>query len=199
MSILRKLFFSILLISLGGCAANIKTQDIEAIQTVGVLNEFLVTANYTNIGTTIFGNKYDQVYGEGYKEHMTQTVLNYLENKGYSVSEVTDLNDTSVDTVLYITPNSIYGMVDSNGYGFYKRTFLGTVARNTSYVSMNIVPYVGGKSRCFGCYAKSLTKLPVVMPEKWDDLDQAQQAEFTDLLKKDIEIAVEKALKQTKL
>lgn len=196
---LKNLFFSILLLSLSGCAANIKTQDLEEIKTVGIINEFLVIANYTTVGTTIFGNKYDQIYGEGYKEHLTQTVVGHLENKGYTVKEVTDPDDASVDAVLYIRPNSIYGMADTNGYGFHKKTFFGKAVGNFAYVSMNVVPYVGGESRCSGCYAKSLTKLPHIMPEKWNDLEESQQAEFTALLKKDIEIAVEKALKQTKL
>ena len=179
-----------------GCATPLTPEQLADVRTIAIENAFPEQAKFTLIGTTIFNNKYNTVGDIDYKSFLTEQVQELVRARGYTLAATLE----DADIVLQLQPNSIYGMVDSEAYGIYGRTFMGATTWVKSYVAINIVPYRDGKHLCIACYAKSLTNIDIdSMPEEWSQLTPDEQAAADASLRADIKKAVQKAFESTGL
>ncbi|WP_036182620.1 hypothetical protein [Marinobacterium lacunae] len=189
------------LVFLTACASPLTKKELETLRTVGVVNEFPEYPNFTNIGTTVFNNEYDEVNDSTLKQFVTNEVVSQINSRGYSAIEISDkVSDADVDLVMVIVPRDIYNMIDTYGYGFYQRSMFSANAFEKSYVALNLRLTTNGNSRCDTCYGQSLTELPIdEMPAKWSELEDSKKKEFINILKQDIKSAVAIAFNKTGL
>lgn len=197
----NKMLIIIMLLSLTGCTSPLTKQDIEKIETIGVLNKFPDKPNFVNVGTTIFNNKSDTVNDASFKNYLTIVISKHLKERGYSVVELSKgMSISGIDLVLEVKPRGVYNMIDTDGYGFHDRSVLGKSISRTAYVALNLVPKTGGRSRCESCYGQSLDVLPTLdMPDLWDELSDRDKEIFKRILNENIVNAIKIALPKTGL
>ena len=182
---------------LAGCAAPLTREELAEIERVGIVNSFPPHPNYTHIGTTIFNNSNELVEEGEYHTYLVEVLSELLRGRGYTpVPMAADAGaDGQVDLVIEIIPRDVYEMVETYGYGFYQRSFLGAVAYTKSYVALNLRSTLGARSTCESCNGQSLSSLPVTgqLPRSWTALSAAQRQRFREILMTDIRRALEKA------
>lgn len=201
MQFLNKLLLVFALLTLAACATPLTKEELVNVKNVAIKNNFPQKPNFTNIGTTMFNNKYDSVDDESYKQVVTNELAMALKNKGYKVIDLSNgTPDSSADLIIEIIPRNVYDMIDTNGYGFYDRSFLSSSVYRKSYVALNLSPIFNGKDKCDSCYGESLTDLPIEdMPDLWSDLDENLKIKFKEILKEDIKNAIGQAFSKTGL
>ena len=195
MKVIAHLLLVIVVFLLSACASTITKTDIAKIKVVGVVNNFPDSPKYTLVGTTVFNNDYDTINDTTFKSLVTNEVTTLLQNKGYQTI-ILSKGDAGnrIDMMIEILPRDLYNMPYTMGYGFYQRSMFGITANKISYTALNLIPVIQGSKRCSACYGESITNLPMdVMPSKWSEIGQEKQVELKNLLKADIQKAVNKA------
>ncbi|GGB79309.1 hypothetical protein GCM10011352_01210 [Marinobacterium zhoushanense] len=184
-----------LIILISGCASNIKQQELNLVNTVGIVNEFPKYPNFVTIGTTIFTNDYDYIENDLFSDLLVSTVKEYVEGKGMKVSLIAESEIKNVDMALKLVPRDVYGIAGTYGYGINQKMFLGKPLPAMSYVALNLVPYINGNSRCSGCYLQSMKKIEVgKLPEKFSMLSSDDKILVESVLKENIKETVKKIL-----
>lgn len=187
-AMLRSFAVAAAAVLLTACSTPMSKQEIAAIHTVAIRNEFPKSPNLANIGTTIFNNEYGLVESAEYKQFVTDTVAKYLGAKGFTVVRV---DAPAADMVLELIPRDAYNQVGTMGYGFHQRSMFGIKGRAASYVALNIRPMLDGKSRGDAFYRESFSSLSVAdLPTDWLSMSPALKAEFDRSLKANIEKTV---------
>lgn len=186
---------------LSSCASSLTQSDLEGIKVVGVINSFPDKPKYTQIGTTVFNNEYDEVADTSFKSYITTEVMELLKAKGYRPVALPNKDTlTPTDLIIEIYPRDMYNMPYTMGYGFYQRSLLGINAYKISYAALNLIPSINGTKKCAGCYGESTTPFPFKsMPTKWSEIDSKRQIQLCDQLKTDIASAIRTAFSKTGL
>lgn len=201
MKVEGRFFLVIVTAMLTACTAPLTKQDLVSIKTIEIVNNFPDKPNFTNVGTTMFNNKYELVDDPSYKLFITNEIKSQLQKRGYIVIEASDSTAPSKpDLILEVIPRDIYDMIDTYGYGFYDRSVFNKSKYRKSYFALNLRPVTNGKSRCDVCYGESLTDLPLEdMPDAWGSLSDNKKEEFKAILLKDIKKTIEIVLPKTGL
>ncbi|MBT0082624.1 hypothetical protein [Vibrio alginolyticus] len=191
-----KLVYSLLLsVVLTGCASTLKPQDLKEVETVGVVNEFPEYPNFVTTGTTIFNNDYDAVKDSSFSDLLVKTVKDYVEAKGMAVKLISESEIGDVDMAIKLVPRDIYGVSNTFGYGVHQQSIFGKRMGAITYVSLNVVPYIDGDSKCSTCYLKGVKVLDIEeLPAQFSLLSQDEQAHVKDSLDNNIQETLTKIL-----
>lgn len=189
------------IVALSACATPLREEQRSAIKMVGIVNDFPEHANFIVIGTTIFSNKKGDIEAPGLKDEITERVAAILRERGYNPEGVPSGQPTDkYDIVLRLLPRDVYNTPLLFGYGFYQRFLLGNSMMRQSYVALNLIPMIKGRSTCMACYEFAHSDLPFdTMPEHWTDLSEADQKIYLDSLRKDVDAAMIKLLDEAGL
>lgn len=199
---MKRLFHSVFVLGfvslLSACATPLSKQEIAAIKVVAIQNEFPEYPNLASIGTTIFNNEIGRVESVEYKRFVTEVVAKYLGAKGYSVkSPDVAVPSPGVDLTLRLIPRDAYQRVGTLGYGFYQRSMFGIRTKPASYVALNIVPMMEGKSRGDAYYRESFVPLTLAeLPTDWLSMSPELKMEFDRGLKSNIDKTVTSLLEE---
>lgn len=201
----RQFPFSVLAVplalALAGCATPMTSETRATLNRVVVVNEFPDAPKYTHVGTTIFNNILGNTDDVDFKDVVAEEVAGHLRKSGYD-PEVVEKHPGNRPGVLVvrIVPRDIDSLAYTDGYGYYRRTFLAVLAKQYTYVALNLVPELNGKSRCAACYAMSTTRLSNdEMPPSWGELSEEMKEAFRESLRADIRKAIDEAYRKAKL
>ncbi len=178
---------------LSACATPLGKQEIAAIKVIAIQNDFPEYPHLASIGTTIFNNEIGRVESAEYKLFVAEVVAKHLGAKGYTVNkpEASAAALPRADLVLRLIPRDAYERVGTMGYGFYQRSMFGLKTKPASYVALNIMPLMDGKSRGGAYYRESFMALSIAeLPTDWRSMSPALKTEFDQSLKTNIEKTV---------
>jgi len=184
-----------------GCATPIREQTRASIQTIGVVNEFPEYPNYLIIGTTVFSNSKQEVPEPTLRAEVTTELIRMLSVKGYKAESVADGDSREkYDLILELVPRDLYGLATTNGFGFFNNFFLGLSLSKESYVALNLVPKIDGRSTCAACYAQSRSDLAVeTMPASWGELSDDEKRIYIDSLRANMKSALSEVVREAGL
>lgn len=184
---IKLLSLVLLVILTTGCATNISPQQLATVKTVGVISTFPEYPNYTTVGTTILNNENDKIKDEQFSKLLMNTVLEYMNKKGYEAKSIEEWERTSYDMILELTPRDVYLTPQSFGFGVHKRSIFGIAQQANTYVALNIESYIHDEKICYDCYLGRLEPIPIdKMPYAWNDLSSENKDIIINLLNKNI-------------
>ncbi len=164
----------VLLVS--ACASTLKPNDLTSVKTVGILNNFPDNPNFVTIGTTIFNNEYAQINDPQFSNTISNTVIQYLGNKGFQATLITENQTREFDMVLELIPRDVYATPGTYGYGVNQRSMFGNPMQANTYVALNIIPIIDGKKKCGACYLQKLMPIEIEeLPPTWEELSAEQK------------------------
>lgn len=192
----------LLVLFLTACATPLPPEVTSNIKTIEIYNEFEETPTWTIIGTTVFTNSSSVAEIEGVKSTVTRIVNDYFSSKNYTVSETEgakSADSSTADLIIKIVPREAAGLVNTYGYGFYERSFMGTKRGPHAYIAVNLVPYISsnGKLKPIGgtYYDEGYEDLPIEdMVATWGEVSEEQKTELVDKLNTVIERSLSRLL-----
>jgi hypothetical protein len=198
--VLRPLFIAILFLSLFACSGQLSKKQQAEIRTVAIVNNFPDYPAYAQINISIHTQAYPTVNEPAFKRALTNQVAQLVRQQGYLVKENFDGDASKVDLLIEISPEKVDDLVDSFAYGFHYRSLLGLISASHSYVSLNLMTKLKGKTQCDDCVGESVTKLDIHgWRNNWIELPRTEKKKFEDALNSNIKNAVETAFSKTGL
>ncbi len=190
-----------------GCSE--KSPDTKPItpKVFGVLNSFPEHPYYVKKQTAVIRHKINTIESLTLKPELTQTVIEYLKDKGYDAQEVSGkdaMASGQVDMIIEIVPRQVFKIEGLVAYGFSDRNILlGIVKqRPRSYIAMELVlsrKHTKRVSKTNREERFSQLGETTLMPDTWDELTQEQKERFEANLRDNMVKAVTIQLNQLKI
>jgi len=182
------------------CASTLKPNDLSNVKTVGIINNFPDNPNFITIGTTIFNNEYAQINDPQFSSTLNNTVIQYLESRGFQASLTSESQTYEFDMVLELIPRDVYATPGTYGFGVNQRSMFGNPMQANTYVALNIIPIIDGKKKCSSCYLQKLLPIEIdELPPTWEELSTEQKEHVTEVLNQNITASLRELLVDTGL